>query len=441
MSGFHLFDVVIGMVFIYLLLSLICSAANEIIEGWLKNRATDLERGIREMLEPNSGVKGEGIVSRLYNHPLINGLYKGNYDKYVRHMNRFFLWRWIVHLFNGPNLPAYIPARNFALALMDTVLTANVPSAPATGQLVSVPTNTPSGTASVTSPATSIALPPLPIATTPLAPAALMPPGTPNALQHLRDMIGNENDEQMKKALLALFDAAENDADKARENIEDWFNSSMDRVSGWYKRRAQFIIFLLGSWITIALNADSITLLRSLFTDKALRDSLVVTTEVYAKTNNPAPQLNASPSPLPPPSPSSSLVVLPSPSLTKGDAAASSAARPSASPSQTPLSECVKDENSPECKLAKNREEIKKLGLPVGWVDSGDDPKRKWPGTHWKGEAGWWDQLYWHWLGWLITTLAITLGAPFWFDLLNKFIIVRSTIKPKEKSPEERSKQ
>jgi hypothetical protein len=36
--------------------------------------------------------------------------------------------------------------------------------------------------------------------------------------------------------------------------------------------------------------------------------------------------------------------------------------------------------------------------------------------------------------------LAISLGAPFWFDLLNKFIVVRSTVKPQEKSPPEPSK-
>jgi hypothetical protein len=33
-----------------------------------------------------------------------------------------------------------------------------------------------------------------------------------------------------------------------------------------------------------------------------------------------------------------------------------------------------------------------------------------------------------------------SLGAPFWFDMLNKFIVVRSTVKPKGKSPEEKSK-
>jgi hypothetical protein len=42
-------------------------------------------------------------------------------------------------------------------------------------------------------------------------------------------------------------------------------------------------------------------------------------------------------------------------------------------------------------------------------------------------------------LGWIATALAIMLGAPFWFDVLNKFMIVRSTIKPKEKSPDEAS--
>ena len=39
-------DVAIGMIFVYLLLSLMCSAANELIELWLKNRAADLERGL-----------------------------------------------------------------------------------------------------------------------------------------------------------------------------------------------------------------------------------------------------------------------------------------------------------------------------------------------------------------------------------------------------------
>ena len=50
MFNSNIIDVAIGMIFIYLLLSLMCSAANEIIELMLKKRAIDLERGIRELL-------------------------------------------------------------------------------------------------------------------------------------------------------------------------------------------------------------------------------------------------------------------------------------------------------------------------------------------------------------------------------------------------------
>jgi hypothetical protein len=44
--------------------------------------------------------------------------------------------------------------------------------------------------------------------------------------------------------------------------------------------------------------------------------------------------------------------------------------------------------------------------------------------------------LWFHLLGWLITALAATLGAPFWFDMLNKVIAIRGV----GKSPEERPK-
>jgi hypothetical protein len=48
--------------------------------------------------------------------------------------------------------------------------------------------------------------------------------------------------------------------------------------------------------------------------------------------------------------------------------------------------------------------------------------------------------LYSHWLGWALTAFAVSLGAPFWFDMLNKLIVVRSTVKPHEKSKEQESK-
>ena len=70
MFNSNIIDVAIGMIFIYLLLSIMCSAANEIIELMLKKRAIDLERGILSScvrvpnLERTTSLK-EALQSRL----------------------------------------------------------------------------------------------------------------------------------------------------------------------------------------------------------------------------------------------------------------------------------------------------------------------------------------------------------------------------------------
>ena len=48
--GSTILEVVIGLAFVYLLLSLICSTINELLAGFMKLRARDLEQGIRNML-------------------------------------------------------------------------------------------------------------------------------------------------------------------------------------------------------------------------------------------------------------------------------------------------------------------------------------------------------------------------------------------------------
>lgn len=46
------------------------------------------------------------------------------------------------------------------------------------------------------------------------------------------------------------------------------------------------------------------------------------------------------------------------------------------------------------------------------------------------------DYTFWTFLGWLITAFAISLGAPFWFDLLNKLMKVRNSVQiPVNKAP------
>src|ERR1700730_16232425 len=99
MFGSGMMDVALGMPFAYLLLSLMCSAISELLERWLKNRAGDLEKGLRELLNDPDG---STLVKKVYDHGMISGLFKGEYDPQAK---------------DKSNLPYYIPSRNLALAV------------------------------------------------------------------------------------------------------------------------------------------------------------------------------------------------------------------------------------------------------------------------------------------------------------------------------------
>jgi len=339
MSTLEMLDALIGLVFIFLLLSLICSALNEIIENILKKRASDLEAGIRELLQ-DIGKEGNGKVEELYKHSLIAGLYKGPYVPF------------------GKNLPSYIPASNFALALLDNILPAS--------------SNNLSGSVG----------------------GAALNGDTPQSksLAPLRNEIINKWPESAsKRALLTLIDAAGNDINKARENIENWYNSSMDRVAGWYKRRVQKILIVLGFVLAVVMNADTIVIFKSLISDPPLRNSLVAAAQEYAK----------------------------SPTLNDTSTIA-------------------------QRRVSENARKIYGYRLPIGWDwdNTSIDQSNKRLAIPWSVTNNN-ESIAVRWLlkviGWLITALAVSLGASFWFDILNKIMVIRSTVKPHEKSPEESS--
>jgi hypothetical protein len=356
-------DVAVGLTFVYLLLALVCTAVNEIFEAKLRLRARDLERGIRELL---GGKDQIAFTKQFYDHPLIYSLYLKSYkeEDVDRDTGRYK---------HPADLPSYIPRRNFALALMDLMLPAKAAGTAAA-----------SGTAGATPAAPAPPAPQPPGAAVVQAP----PSSTLSVLPLLRDAIARTDNEKLKGALLPLVDAAAGNVAVARANIEDWFDSAMDRVSGWYKRRVQIFILWIALAVTVATNADTITIANSLSRDVSMRNALVAAAGEYAK-------------------------------------AGTTPAQPVADRSEK-LPECKQDAGSPECRVAMNLSQISRLGLPVGWRR--DDP-RSVP----SGAGGWLTKI----LGLLLTAIAISLGAPFWFDVLNKIIVVRSTVKPKEKSPDE----
>ena len=87
--------------------------------------------------------------------------------------------------------------------------------------------------------------------------------------------------------------------------------------------------------------------------------------------------------------------------------------------------------------LKRIQQQLMELKLPIGWVRNPTQadkdmhlglPKCLDWGTYW-------DAMVFHLLGWLITAFAATLGAPFWFDMLNKIMSIRSAGKAPEESP------
>ena len=191
--------------------------------------------------------------------------------------------------------------------------------------------------------------------------------------------VKNLKDDAAKTALTAVLQNPQFKTDQ--ERLEAWYEQSMNRVTGWYKRTSQIRIYVLAAAVTLFMNADSLKILKTLWNNPTMSAVLVEDTKARLQ-------------------------------------------KPSAVP-----------END-----AITTQEKQLLGQVTGWQG---DWYTDWP--HPKG-AG-----FWSWIayllkerfgGWLITILAVSLGAPFWFDTLSRFMNVRSagkppdTAKPPDKSSE-----
>lgn len=291
----EILDVAIGVIFVYILVSIVCTAIREGIEAGMKTRAVYLERGLRDLLHEKTS---DGTVRKLYEHPLIFGLFSGDYRN---PKSRIGL---------GYNLPSYIPARSFATALMDLAARGAATDA-----------------------------------------VSADPNGPRVSLESIRANVANLQNPPLQRVLLSAIDTAQGDLNRVQANIEAWFDSAMDRISGAYKRSTQWIILVIAIGVTVGLNVNTLAIANFLFLNEEARTVLVQT--------------------------------------------------------------AIKD--------TKGTSDLTKLGLPIGWEDR-------------KGDVGLDDIV-----GWLLTAFAATLGAPFWFDVLNKVMVIRSTVKPHEKSPEESS--
>jgi len=349
MFGSAILDVLIGLVLVYLLLSIACTALNEAISSLLQQRGKHLFEGVKNLLNDPDFT---GLAQQIYSHGLVDGLSRDAADP--KKLTR---------------KPSYMPAGTFSLALID-ILSAKGAIANAAG--VGARAGQSAGAPQALQPASD------PIAAANALAANLekeldfgrsLAAEAPNAMANIQAAVEHLPGGHTKESLLVLLDKSRRDVSSAAEqvaafqkNVENWFNDAMDRVSGWYKRWTQVMLLVLALGLVVLANADTLKIINRLESDPALRASLANAAQDVVKNNG----SNA-------------------------------------------------DNPAVQAAIAK----AESLGLPIGWSRTSWDEATVSP-----------LQAITKLLGLLLTVLATSLGAPFWFDTLSRIANVRGSGPP-----------
>lgn len=198
-------------------------------------------------------------------------------------------------------------------------------------------------------------------------------------LEQIKQQIEGLPESSLRKVLLQLMNDAEDDIETFKNKVKNWYNTVMDRASGWYRRQTGQMLVYVGLAIAVIFNADAIGIFGTLQNDpEALREVVDMATD-FAQTTD---SLNI-------------------------DLHTQREVRESIAKVQYVIDNQVQNVSTP-------------LGL--GW-----DPMRimNMSVEEWLFKI----------VGLIITALAISLGAPFWFDLLKKLVNIRGT----GKKPDETS--
>lgn len=189
-------------------------------------------------------------------------------------------------------------------------------------------------------------------------------------IDQIVDKIETLPDDDLKNVLKQLLNDAEYELQEFKGKIHGWYDNIMDRASGWYKRMVQKIVVLVGIMIAVVFNADTIAIFERLESDPESLQQVVNLAENYLAKNDAEQVITATP---------------------------------------------TFDQRLDEVRSLIN-DEIEQAKSPLGLGWEGISFTTFSP-TEWGIKI----------LGWIVTALAISLGAPFWFDLLRKLVNIRSS--------------
>jgi hypothetical protein len=96
----------------------------------------------------------------------------------------------------------------------------------------------------------------------------------------------DDTPEPIRRKLETLARETGDDVNQYRRSLEEWFDASMRRVSSWSKRRARIVLFCVASPVAAFTNADLGDVTSRLWRDDAVRAAVVVHAERIAQAKS-----------------------------------------------------------------------------------------------------------------------------------------------------------
>ena len=224
-------DIAIGLVFVYLLYSLLVSILSEILAAWLDMRARMLRKAIGNMLNDFDPEKSKSFKAGLGEYFLIKNkkMEFTKAGKFYNHPSIKYLAvdrnRWNHATKIGK--PAYIKKSTFCSVLLDMLREHSRGITDWDRIKFAIETN-----------------------------VAHFEPETAN---HLKTLL-NDSDDSMNQFII---------------RVEAWYEEMMDRVNGWYKRKVGLMLTMIGAVLVLAFNVDTLEIIKKLTVDHETRKEMV----------------------------------------------------------------------------------------------------------------------------------------------------------------------
>jgi len=384
-------NVCIGLVFVILLYSLLATILQEIIAKWFGLRARVLARGIQRMLEDNSEVEAiiksaprwaQFFIERTTLIGFVINLFVKIKSFFVPLNLNSFSRKFYDHpsiKYLGENQwfskPSYISPSNFSQTIILLLRGDSF--------------------------------------------------GSPSAeMEAIKNTLTNNSlsiDHDTLYYLRALLSDSGYDLEKFRKALEKWFSETMERATGWYKRKVQFLLFIIGLALATLFNLDIITLAKILSKDKSARQELAGINNINPITSSDLQNLSTEDS-----LHRKSILQYVDSSIIKTFITSMN----DIVESQHILGLGHEVEVSCDASCQKEIENVYadfKSGK-ITYLQFRDQVDEI---VHWN--TNFYSSGPRRWAGIIISALAISLGAPFWFDLLNKVMLLRGAVKKTDK--------